>query len=140
MEIEKNRSGYPEQKPNCQTNVEPADIVLEKQKTAQVATDSRIYSKVFAVSGSLTSLTHIEVKAALENRGAILSRRVSKKTDYLIVGRQPGAMAITAKIYNVKILTESDLLSLLGLNIQLTLDLYAPTVREYSRFPSKTEQ
>jgi DNA ligase (NAD+) len=128
--LEKKRSASPGPTSSYLDKRKVAGIVLKKQDIAQIAMDSRIYSKIFAVSGSLNALTHMEVKAALENRGGLLSKRVSKKTDYLIVGRQPGAMAITAKIYNVKILTESDLLNFLGINRQLTLNLDCSTVRQ----------
>jgi NAD-dependent DNA ligase len=88
-----------------------------------LARDPRIYAKVFVVSGSLASLTHEEIRGALESRGALFSRRISKKTDYLIAGRKPGSPAITARIYKIPILNETDLLNLLGINRQFSLDL-----------------
>ncbi|MBF0448213.1 MAG: hypothetical protein HQL67_08445 [Magnetococcales bacterium] len=91
--------------------------------------DPRFFSKVFVVSGSLSALTHQEVRAALETRGALFSRRISQKTDYLVIGRKPGAAAITARIYRIPILTEINLLNLLGLNKQLCLDLPVPDPR-----------
>ena len=95
---------------------------------ATMVLDTRIYSKVFVISGSLTSLTHAEVRRALENRGALFSRRLSKKTDYLIVGRKPGSEAVTARIYGIPIITESALLEILGLKKQLSLNLQWPEV------------
>ena len=96
------------------------------QESLPQGRDPRIYSKVFLISGSLTSLTHAEVQAALESRGALLSRRISKKTDYLIVGRKPGPVAVTARIYEIPILTEAELLKLLGIDRQFSLDLKWP--------------
>jgi NAD-dependent DNA ligase len=110
-----------ERKAKVKTRVSAID---QKQPNASLDCDSRIFNKIFVVSGSLRSLSHAEVRAALENRGALFSRRISKKTDYLIIGRKPGSVAVTARIYNIKTLNETDLLNLLGINRQYSMDLY----------------
>lgn len=86
--------------------------------------DPSVFSKVFVISGTLITLSHAEVRAALEKRGAIFSRRISKKVDYFICGQQPGAAAVTARLYDIPTLTENDLLELLGIKKQLTLDFF----------------
>jgi NAD-dependent DNA ligase len=105
-----------------------AAVAQQEPEHLPLGGDPRIYSKIFVISGSLSSLTHAEVRAALENRGALFSRRVSKKTDYLIVGRKPGSEAVTARIYEIPLLTEADLLHMLGINKQFSLDLYWPDI------------
>ena len=56
-----------------------------------------------------------EASAALEARGAKVTGSVSKKTSGLIVGEEPGSSKLTkAQREGVQLLTEADLLSLLG--------------------------
>ncbi|MBF0195775.1 MAG: hypothetical protein HQL71_14540 [Magnetococcales bacterium] len=115
-----------QQKKRKKKNKCNTDITVNKKSNAPLGSDSRIFNKVFVVSGSLSSLSHAEVRAALESRGALFSRRISKKTDYLIIGRKPGSVAVTARVYKITILKETDLLNLLGMNRQYSLDLHWP--------------
>ena len=47
----------------------------------------------FVLTGALQTMTRDEAKAAIEARGGRVTSRVSKKTDYLVVGRGPGVEA-----------------------------------------------
>ena len=70
--------------------------------------------KTFVLTGTLTSMTRNEAKAALQALGAKVSGSVSKKTDYVVVGENPGSKAAKAEQLGVEILTESMLARLLG--------------------------
>jgi DNA ligase (NAD+) len=69
----------------------------------------------YVITGTLESLSRENATAALEARGAKVTNAVSKKTTGLIVGEEPGASKLTkAQREGVALLTEADLLSLLG--------------------------
>jgi DNA ligase (NAD+) len=69
----------------------------------------------YVITGTLESMSREEATAALEAKGAKVTSSVSKKTSGLIVGEEPGASKLTkAQREGVQLLTEADLLSLLG--------------------------
>lgn len=70
-------------------------------------------AKTFVLTGTLTTLTREEAKAKLEALGAKISASVSKKTDYVVVGENPGSKAENAKNIGVRIIDEFELLNLL---------------------------
>ncbi len=69
--------------------------------------------KTFVLTGTFSSMSRNEAKAALQALGAKVSGSVSKKTDYVVVGENPGSKAIKAGQLGVEILTEARLLQLL---------------------------
>ncbi|MDH5573443.1 MAG: NAD-dependent DNA ligase LigA, partial [Gammaproteobacteria bacterium] len=69
--------------------------------------------KSFVLTGTLTEMTRDEAKAALLALGAKVSGSVSKKTDYVVVGENPGSKAEKAESLGVTILTETEMLDLL---------------------------
>ncbi len=74
---------------------------------------SALTGKTFVLTGTLTSLTRDEAKERLENLGARLSDSVSKKSNFVVVGVEPGSKAEKAKTLGVTILDEADFLKLL---------------------------
>ena len=48
-------------------------------------------NKAFVITGTLTNYTRDEVKRMIENFGGRVSESVSKKTDVVIVGENPGS-------------------------------------------------
>ena len=69
--------------------------------------------KTFVLTGTLTQMSRNDAKAALQALGAKVSGSVSKKTDYVVVGENPGSKATKAEQLGIEILSESELLSLL---------------------------
>ena len=65
--------------------------------------------KTFVLTGTLTHMSRNEAKAALQALGAKVSGSVSKKTDYVVVGENPGSKAEKAEQLGIEILTESAL-------------------------------
>lgn len=68
--------------------------------------------KVFVLTGTLARLTRDEAKARLQERGAKVSSSVSKKTDYVVAGDNPGSKLAKAKNLGVSVINENKLLSL----------------------------
>jgi len=70
--------------------------------------------KTFVVTGTLATMGRNEAKAALQELGAKVSGSVSKKTDYVVVGENPGSKATKAEELGITILDESALTKLLA--------------------------
>src|SRR3989339_422255 len=62
--------------------------------------------KKFVLTGSLNSLTRNEAKAKIRELGGEMSSAVSSKTDYVIVGDNPGSKYDKAKKLGIEILNE----------------------------------
>jgi len=97
--------------------------VIERLRAAGVhwpAVERRIGAplagKTFVLTGTLSSLSRDEAKRRLQALGAKVAGSVSKKTDYVVVGADPGSKADKARELNVPQLTEDELLTLLETN------------------------
>ncbi len=72
-------------------------------------TNEYVYNKTFVLTGSLETYTRDELKEKLESLGGNVSGSVSKKTDVVIVGSNPGSKYDKAKELNIEIWNEEDL-------------------------------
>ncbi len=79
----------------------------------QKSKDSSLAGKTFVLTGTLTAMTRDEAKAALETLGARVTASVSKKTDYIVAGDDPGSKLDKAEELGIEILGENDFLKLL---------------------------
>jgi DNA ligase (NAD+) len=78
-------------------------------------TEGPLTGHTYVISGTLERFSRDEAAAALEAKGAKITNSVSSKTTGLIVGEEPGASKLTkAQRSGVPLLTEADLLELLG--------------------------
>jgi DNA ligase (NAD+) len=68
----------------------------------------------YVITGTLERFSREEAKAALEELGAKVSGNVSKKTTGVFAGENPGSKVAKAEKAGVPILTEDDLVKLLG--------------------------
>ena len=75
-----------------------------------------LYGKKIVVTGSLNKYTRKEIENLIETNGGNTSYSVSKVTDYVIVGDNPGSKKDKAKEFNVPILTEDEFIELLNNN------------------------
>jgi DNA ligase (NAD+) len=70
--------------------------------------------KTLVLTGGLRGMTRDEAKDAILRLGGRVTGTVSKKTDYVIVGEDPGSKADDAKRLGVTVLDEAQFLSLIG--------------------------
>ena len=98
------------------------DKVLQKLKRAGIRTEderkevrqTELTGKVVVMTGGLSSMSRDEAREALKEAGAKVTDSVSKKTDLVIVGENPGSKADKAVSLGVKTIDEKELLRLLG--------------------------
>lgn len=90
--------------------------VIEKLKEGGVtfpveeseARERPFEAKTFVLTGAMESLTREEARKILENMGGRVSSSVSKKTDFVIVGKHPGSKYENALRLGIKTLSEED--------------------------------
>jgi DNA ligase (NAD+) len=70
--------------------------------------------KTLVLTGGLRGLTRDEAKDAILRLGGRVTGTVSRKTDYVIAGEDPGGKADDAKRLGVTVLDEAQFLSLIG--------------------------
>ena len=78
--------------------------------------NSSYTGKVIVLSGTLKTMSREEAKHFLQTLGAKVSSTVSKKTDFLIIGSQPGSKAKKAKELNIKIINEDQWIKVINNN------------------------
>jgi DNA ligase (NAD+) len=90
--------------------------IIEKLKHSGVNTQekdvgssrSNIEGKTFVVTGSLENFSRHQIEELIRRAGGNASSSVSKNTDYLIAGKDPGSKFEKAKELGVKIINEKE--------------------------------
>lgn len=74
---------------------------------------SALAGKSFVLTGSLSQLSREKATRLLQELGAIVHTSVSQKTDYVVVGKDPGSKLARANALGLNLLTENQFLALL---------------------------
>ncbi|MBR0652858.1 NAD-dependent DNA ligase LigA [Roseomonas terrae] len=82
---------------------------------AVAAADSPFAGKTLVFTGTLETLTRDEAEAQAERLGAKVTKSVSKKTDFVVVGADAGSKATKAAELGLRVLTEAEYRTLAGL-------------------------
>ncbi|ATW23410.1 NAD-dependent DNA ligase LigA [Candidatus Formimonas warabiya] len=94
--------------------------ILEKLKKAGVNMEAKetpgeilLSGKTFVITGTLPNLSRKEAQTLIEENGGKVSGSVSKNTDYVVVGEDPGSKYDKAVALNISLLDEAQLLKML---------------------------
>lgn len=85
------------------------DLSLEKDQNLDL--NSKFKDQIIVLTGNLSNFTREQAKALLEQHGAKISNSISKKTNYLIVGSNPGSKLAQAEKLKINILTEEEFIA-----------------------------
>lgn len=88
-----------------------AGVVLEQEKKAVPV--GNLSGKTFVLTGGLERWSREETKALIEERGGKVVSSVSKNTDYVVVGENPGSKLAKAEALGITLLNEAALLGLI---------------------------
>ncbi len=69
--------------------------------------------RTFVFTGELPGLERSQAETLVKARGGKITSSVSKKTDYLVLGRNPGSKLARAQELGIKVIDEAQLLALL---------------------------
>jgi DNA ligase (NAD+) len=86
---------------------------LEQDASERRATGGPLEGKTLVLTGTLPELTREEAGALIKAGGGKVVNSVSKKTDYLVAGDNPGSKLAKAEKYETEVLDEAGLLKLL---------------------------
>jgi DNA ligase (NAD+) len=78
------------------------------------ATGDRLLGKQFVLTGTLKEFTRDQAKEKILAQGGRVTSSVSKKTDYVVAGADPGSKRDKAEKLGVEILSEDDFKSLIS--------------------------
>ncbi len=87
-------------------NFEEYELVEKKE--------SKISGKTFVFTGALENFTRDEAKNIVEKLGGKVSNSVSKKTDFVVVGKDPGSKYEKAKKLGITIINEEEFMKLIS--------------------------
>lgn len=88
---------------------------VSPQKMGKKTLSPAFNGKIFVLTGSLKNYSRDEATSLIKERGGKVSGSVSKNTDYLLAGSDPGSKLSKAEGLGVRILTEEEFQGLLTL-------------------------
>lgn len=77
-------------------------------------TDQKFAGKVFVLTGTLPGMTRDEARALVEAGGGRVTGSVSKKTDFVLAGADPGSKLEKAESLKVPVIDEAEFKKMLG--------------------------
>ncbi len=87
-----------------------------KKRESKPLTDLPLSGQTIVVTGTLEKFSRTEIKDFIEQMGGKTTSSVSKNTNFVLVGDNPGSKFDKAKELGIKILSEAEFLSLVDFN------------------------
>ena len=91
-----------------------AGVRTEVEKSGTKAERQTLAGKIFVLTGTLPMMTRDEATALIEARGGRVTSSVSKKTDFVLAGAEPGSKLDKANQLGVKVIDENQFKKMLG--------------------------
>ncbi len=93
-----------------QNNLNLIDALLKNGVTItkEEVLSNKLAGKVFVLTGVLNNLSREKAKLRIINLGGNISSSVSKNTDFVVLGKNPGSKIQKAKKLHIKIITEDE--------------------------------
>lgn len=97
-------------------------VLLEKLEKSGIMIEYQILNikkqkldgKTFVLTGELEKMTRDEAKDKIRELGGDISSSVSKNTDFVVVGKNPGSKYDKARELGVKIIEEEEFLKMIN--------------------------
>jgi DNA ligase (NAD+) len=93
-----------------QLRIQPRSEKVSAKKTAELP----LAGKTFVLTGTLPSMTREQATESIETLGGHVTGSVSKKTDYVLAGADPGSKLDKAKDLGVRVINESEFQKMLA--------------------------
>ncbi|MEE2677759.1 MAG: NAD-dependent DNA ligase LigA [Myxococcota bacterium] len=85
-----------------------------ESQAPRVAKEGPLAGKTFVLTGTLADLSRAEAKARIQAVGGKVTGSVSKKTDYVVAGADPGSKLAKARELEIEVIDEDGLVVLLA--------------------------
>ncbi len=90
-----------------------AGVRTEAEKQSRPTIAERFAGRIFVLTGTLPSMARDEARALIEANGGRVTSSVSKKTDFVVAGVEPGSKFDKANQLGVKVIDEAAFRTLL---------------------------
>ncbi len=87
---------------------------VEKEAPPEGAGALSLQGKKFVFTGSMEKLKRNDAKQIVESLGGEVSESVTKKTDFVVAGEDPGSKLEKARSLGIRVLTEKEFLDMTG--------------------------
>jgi DNA ligase (NAD+) len=88
-------------------------IEIETESQKSKVKSQKFRGLIFVLTGVLESMIREEAKEKILNLGGKISESISRKTDYLVAGKEPGSKMEKAQKLGIKIINEQEFLKML---------------------------